>query len=384
MKAVSRRIICLCLALLMGLSLVSGSARAVGSVCFTAVNDQLLPLNDETMPFWSNSTFYIPYTAVENGELDIYSSRNQDRSTVVLYRMRSAITFNYANGTIETNTGQNYSGGPVVRGGVIFVPLDVLCRFFNLSYSYSRITYGYLLRVKNDAAVLSDAKFVDAAMTSFSSRYVQYERSHAPVVAEPPPVAQEAPVEEEKRTEEELERTVYLVVEATDAAHTEQILAYLSTGHVTILFSEQSMIGSDHLLRRLSAGDGEIALRVDASAGAETTLAHIDEANEQLWAVANTKTRLVRLEGAGEETTRAVVSAGFCPIRYALDFSDGGSTASRMTSRIQRAADANRGSCCAFLGTDVTASRQMSALLIALRAGNCTLMPLNEVILGRR
>ena len=376
MKAVTRRIICLCLALLMGLSLVSGSVRAVGSVCFTAVNDQLLPLSDETMPFWSSSTFYIPYTAVENGDLDIYSSRNQDRSTVVLYRMRNAITFNYAHGTIETNTGQNYSGGPVIRGGVIFVPLDVL---------YSRLTYGYLLRVKHDSAVLSDAKFVDAAMTSFSSRYVQYERSHAPVVAEPPPVVQEAPVEEEeKRTEEELERTVYLVVEATDAAHTEQILAYLSTGHVTILFSEQSMVGSDHLLRRLSAGDGEIALRVDASAGAETTLAHIDEANEQLWAVASTKTRLVRLEGASEETARAVVSAGFCPIRYALDFSDGGSTASRMTSRIQRAADANRGSCCAFLGTDVTASRQMSALLIALRAGNCTLMPLNEVILGRR
>ena len=384
MKAVSRRIICLCLALLMGLSLVSGSARAVGSVCFTAVNDQLLPLSDETMPFWSSSTFYIPYTAVENGDLDIYSSRNQDRSTVVLYRMRNAITFNYANGTIETNTGQNYSGGPVVRGGVIFVPLDVLCRFFNLSYSYSRITYGYLLRVKNDAAVLSDAKFVDAAMTSFSSRYMQYERSHAPVVVEPPPVAQEAPVAEEKKPEEEMERTVYLVVEATDAAHTEQILAYLSTGHITILFSEQSLIGSDHLLRRLSAGDGVIALRVDASAGAETTLAHIDEANEQLWAVANSKTRLVRLEGASEETTRAVVSAGFCPIRYALDFSSGDSTASRITSRIQRAADANRGSCCAFLGTDVTASHLMSALLITLRAGNCTLMPLNEVILGRR
>ena len=373
-----RRGFCALFALLMIVSLTPTPVNAAGTVCFTAVNDQLLPLNDETMPFWFGSTFYVPNTAIDDNDFGIHFSRNTERSTVVLYRMRSAITFNYATGSVETNSGQTYSGSVIIRGDIVFLPLDILCRFFSLEYSYSRINYGYLLRIKNETVVLSDATFIDAANSSFYSRYIQYERAHTPVVPDTPVVA------EEEQPRDETERTVYLVVEVTDVPSTEQVLAYLSSGRVTFTFTPQSLIGADDLVRRLSAGSGAIALRVDASAGAETALTQIDEANELLWNAASIKTRLVRLEGGSDETVRAVREAGFCPIRYALDFRGGAASASRIVTRIMRSADANGGSCCAFLGTDKTVIQSLSALVVSLRAGNCTNARLNEVILTQR
>lgn len=373
-----RRGFCALLALLLLVSLTPASVDAAGTVCFTAVNDQLLPLNDETMPFWASNTFYVPNTAIDDNDFGIHFSRNAERSTIVLYRMRSAITFNYATGNVEANNGQAYSGSVIVRGDIVFLPLDILCRFFGLEYSYSRINYGYLLRIKNDAVVLSDATFIDAANSSFYSRYIQYERARTPIVSNPPVTAESGP------SREEAQRTVYPVVEITDVSSTEQVLAYLSSGHVTFTFTPQSLIGADDLVRRLIAGGGAIALRVDASAGAETALAQIDEANELLWNAANIKTRLVRLEDGSDETARAVREVGFCPIHYTLDFRDGRSSASQIVTRILRSADAGGGSCCVFLGTDATVTQSLSALVVSLRAGNCTNARLNEVILTQR
>ena len=375
-SAVGKRVTCLLFALLLLVSLTPAPAEAAPSVCFTAVNDQLLPLNDETMPFWSNGTFYVPNTAIDANDLGIHYNRNYERTTIVLYKVRNAITFNYATGAVETNSGQRYTGSVIVRGDVVFMPLDVLCKFFSLEYSYTRISYGYLLRIKSDSVVLSDASFIDAAGSSFSQRYSQYERAHTEPAAEPETPADSA------QTQEPAQRTIYPVVESTDVSRTEQVLSYLSSGRVTLLFTPQSLTGADDLLRRLSAGGGTIALRIDGSAGAETALVQIAEANELLWRAACVKTRLVRLDNAGDDTIRAVAAAGYCPIRYALDFSAGGVSASRMVARMTRSADASGGSCCAFLGTDESVVGILGALLTNLRTGNCTPARLNEVILS--
>lgn len=373
---VVKRGACVLLALLL-LAGLSPAPAAAATAYFTAVNDQLLPLSDETMPFWSNGTFYVPNTAIDDNDLGIHYSRNNERTAFVLYKMRSAITFNTTTGAVESTGSQRYTGSVIVRGDLVFFPLDVLCRFFNLEYSYTRINYGYLLRIKSDSVVLSDASFIDAAGTSFAQRYAQYERAHTESAAdEQEPAATTQP-------QEVAQRTVYPVVEATDVGRTEQVLSYLSSGRVTLLFTPQSLIGADNLLRRLSAGGGTIALRIDGSAGAETALAQIDEANEILWRAACVKTRLVRLDNAGDDTLRAVADAGYCPIRYALDFSGGRVSASRMVARISRSADANSGSCCVFLGADETVIGILSALITNLRAGNCTPARLNEVILSQ-
>ena len=48
-----KRLLCLLLTVLMLCSLVPETTFADTTVYFTAVNDQLLSLSDDTMPFWS-------------------------------------------------------------------------------------------------------------------------------------------------------------------------------------------------------------------------------------------------------------------------------------------------------------------------------------------
>ena len=367
------RTLCALFALLLLVSLTPEKAEAADLVYFTAVNDQLLPLSDETMPFWSGGSLYVPSSALDGNDLGIFYSRSRDKSTVVLYRQRSVITFDLSAGTIDTNSGQSYSGYAITRGDIVFLPLDVVCRFFGLDYSYTRISYGYLVRIKNENVVLSDATFIDAASAPMAQRYTRYVRAKSPESDEASQPTNDT------QPQVTAQRTVYFVIESTDMAATGQTMAYLSSGHAAYLFSPEHLRDTDDLLRRLAAGGGAVALRVDASAGADAALAQIGAGNRALWDAANLKTRLVRLDGASEETVQLVAEAGYCPLSYALDYSSGATSVSRMSSRILNTADRSGGSCCVFLGTDETAAASLSALLVSLRAGNCTPAQLNEV-----
>ena len=176
----SKRFLCLLLVLLMVFSLTPSETRAETTVYFTAVNDQLLPdLSDETMPFWSGGRLYIPSTVITGTDLGLFYSRSRDKSTAVVYRQGSALTFNFAAGTVADQNDRQYSGPAIVRSDVVFLPLDLLTQFFSLDYSYTRVTYGYLVRVKSDTVVLSDAKFIDAAAMSMEQRYNEYMKTHS-------------------------------------------------------------------------------------------------------------------------------------------------------------------------------------------------------------
>ena len=54
-----KRIAALVLALVLMCQLTSGPAQAVENVYFTAINDNMLPLSEESMPFWSNGYLYV-------------------------------------------------------------------------------------------------------------------------------------------------------------------------------------------------------------------------------------------------------------------------------------------------------------------------------------
>lgn len=94
---------------------------------------------------------------------------------------------------MENNrTGEQYTGSPIVRSGMVFFPITALAKMFDLKYSSTKIAYGYLLRIRDDNAVLSDEYFIDAATDPIQKRYAQYERAHAAAESEqpetPPPV----------------------------------------------------------------------------------------------------------------------------------------------------------------------------------------------------
>lgn len=392
-----KRLACLLLALLTALCLTPRPSRAAGQVYFLAVNEQIFALEDETMPFWSGGVLYVPSIAFSDNDLGITYARLRDKTGVLLSQQRyGVVVCDFGSNTIYDNSsGQLLGGSAITRRDTVFLPLDVICRFFGLSYSYTRVTYGYLIRIKNGSVQLQDSQFIDAAGIAMANRYARYERSHAaPAEAEsaapaapasPAPVRPQTQQTQKEEEPEEPARTVYLILEATAPETALRVLAQLGAEDAVFLFSPGALEGMDDLLRRLVAGGGAAALRADGSAGAEAALRQLEEGNRFLWNAASVKTRLALLDGASEDTARAVAAAGYCLMDCDVDYS--GSRASqlgafaRVNARILSAADRRGGVCRVLLGRDedVLAAGNLPVLLASLRSVNCAFARLSEV-----
>lgn len=362
-----KRFLCLLLATLLLFTLAPAKTEAETTVYFTAVNDQLLPdLSDGTMPFWSGGRLYVPYTAIAGTDLGLFYSRSRDKSTAVVYRQGSALTFDFAAGTVTDQNDRQYSGAAVVRGDVVFLPLDLLTQFFSLDYSYTRVTYGYLVRLKSDTVVLSDAKFIDAAAMSMEQLYNDYMKTHnGSNSADTPP---------DSDTDND-RNLVCLTLRVTDENVSNALLDTLvkENAKATFLFSEEQLSSLGDLLRRIVISGSAAALYIDASGGSARTLSAIERANNALWTACNEKTRLVYLSDTSDETLRAVRRAGYCPIVFDLDYRADPPVAGDILRK------ARSGGCIAYLGSDANLQENWSALLARLRSSSRPVTALNEL-----
>ena len=352
-------------------SLTPSETRAETTVYFTAVNDQLLPdLSDETMPFWSGGRLYVPSTVITGTDLGLFYSRSRDKSTAVVYRQGSVLPSNLAAGTVANQNDRQYSGPAIVRSDVVFLPLDLLTQFFSLDYSYTRVTYGYLVRVKSDTVVLSDAKFIDAAAMSMEQRYNEYMKTHS---------ESNDPGNTPNQNTDGDRDLVCLALRVTDEESANALLDTLASNNATatFLFSEEQLSSLGDLLRRVVISGNAAALRIDASGGSSRTVSAIERANNALWAACNEKARLVALYGASDKTLRAVRAAGYCPIDFDLDYSGGLPTAAQAASSIAR--QARSGGCIAYLGADTAVQADWSMLLSRLRSSSRLITALNEL-----
>ena len=60
-----KRLLSLLLSVLMLCTLLPPRASAAPTLYFTAVNDRMCDLNDETMPFWQNGLLYVAGATVD-------------------------------------------------------------------------------------------------------------------------------------------------------------------------------------------------------------------------------------------------------------------------------------------------------------------------------
>lgn len=362
----------LALCLLCTLLLPSGAAEP--TVYFTSVNDQLLPdVSDATMPFWSNGRLYVPYTAVSGTDLGVFYARSRDRKSCVVYRQSSALNFDLSAGTTVDQNGASYDVPALLRGDVVFLPVELLTTFFELEYSYTRVEHGYLVRIKSSNVVLSDANFIEAADSAMDQRYSDYLKTYngggndggSPTL-----------------TDDSVERA-YLLVRVTDEETSGALLASLTANgaKATFVFGSEA-VGMDALAREIRVQGSAIALSVDAAAGPRRTLAAIERANRALWRACNEKTRLVLLSGASDATVEAVREAGYCPVTLDLDYSGDELPASyRMASSISSIA--RKSGCAAYLGADSAVAESWSGLLTRLRGAGCPIAQLNELAASR-
>ena len=279
-----RRNISLLLALGLTLSLLTGAFAAHGNaadtVYFTAVNDQLLELNDATMPFWYNGVLYAAGSAFGNN-LGISYSYNAAKKILVLSQSGLRLVCNAPSRMIVDSNGIAYAEEPVERNGVVFVPVNLVCRAFGISATTRSVSGGFLVRIRNASAAFSDEAFADAAESMMNARYAEYLAAH------------KSPDDIGEGGNDEDGKEFFLALTVGDAASAEAYLDALSATkhHATFLLTAafcEAMERSENaaVLRRILGEGHNLAI-----ASAEDAAA-LRAANESLSRLVYTKTRL--------------------------------------------------------------------------------------------
>ena len=219
-----RRAAALLCALVLVCQAVVWPARAADEICFIAVNSEVLPLSDATMPFWNGGYLYIPasiFTGTVRKELGINYIRTS-KNLPILSSGGRALLFDLEKGTVSDGEGISYYPVAIERGDEVFVAVSLVTLFFGLDYSQQRVPRGRLVQIYNDKAGLTGSAFADAAIYPMEVRYSEYLRSKETDEQIPETVPDEPQTPEE--TEETREKTVYLCMLASDGGTVEALL----------------------------------------------------------------------------------------------------------------------------------------------------------------
>ena len=249
MKKVIHRLLAvlLCAVLLGGLlATASGSSN----VYLMAVNDTVVEMTAENMPIMVGGTLYVPYTLLSSKysgiNLGVNAQYSTTRRTVLVSSGREGVIFDPQANTSYDLDQNPLSGRAVVRNSMVYLPIAWVCEYFgSITYSTIKTEYGTLVRVTNDAVVLSDIDFADAASSMLRANYQKYlnsvQNSNNSQGGNNP----------DSSGREETGPVVYLAFHV--GAETEMI-AQLLENHVQrglFLFTAEQMAEQDELVRRL-------------------------------------------------------------------------------------------------------------------------------------
>ncbi len=132
---------------------------------FVGVNDVLIPMQASTLPIWVGTYMYLPHTVFDSAtyqsKLGLSSNYQPANNLLTVYNIENTMIFDIEGEfCTNANTQETYPYRAVIRDGVPFVPVTVICNFFNLNYSYHKVEQGYLLRIESPLSTLSDDTFV--------------------------------------------------------------------------------------------------------------------------------------------------------------------------------------------------------------------------------
>ena len=324
MKRKAAALVC-CLLLVFQMS--AAPARAASTVYFTAINDNVLPLTDEGMPFWNGGYLYVDssiFTMADNTAgklLGIYRSLNTAKQLLVLSADGRSLIFDLANGTAYDDDGINYyPATTIARNGKVFIPVTTVAYFFNLRYSSTRVdgSYrGYLVRICNDKAGIPDDKaFADAANYRMETRYADYLKS-----LEPEDQTQDNPEGGGETSPSSSGKTVYLCVEVSDAAVGKELLDALDVyGEQAVFYCTGDFLEEEgDLLRRMAAGGHGIGLVADGADADASVAEQLEQGNLALEQATCGKTRLVWLKNVSDHQRAETEEAGYCCLDPDLD-----------------------------------------------------------------
>lgn len=291
-------------------------ARAAGTVYFIAANNEVLPLSDETMPFWSGGYLYIPasiFTGTLRRYFGISYSYKPSSQTAVLYNSvgdHSLIFDLRETYTMDREGNISYPGG-ILRNGIPFVPAYLVAKYFNFNYSVTEVKYGYLVWLRLPGFGLTDKEFADAATYNMVRRYEEYLKETAEQGSVTPGASSTPNTASGKR--------IYLCMEADDT--TSAMLDVLDRYEMQAAFfcTPEFMKSNGALLRRMVATGQTVGILVDGEKENQTVEEQLREGNQALELATCGKTRIAVVKNGDDTAVQAAQTAGFYCLEADLD-----------------------------------------------------------------
>jgi len=369
----------LCVLLVFQMSLPP--ARAANRVYFTAVGSYVLPLSDNTMPFWSGGYIYIAssiFTGAARETLNVSQVADSGREWVVLYSGSGgeSLTFNLSANRALDNNGNAYYPGAILRNGTVFVPANMVSQYFDLVYSVIEVEQGSMVWIRQPNYNVSDKLYADAAQYQLNTVYDDYIRAkeNVPPAGSAPSVPARPPVSAagEDPAAELSGKLIALCLEAGDAASS--LLDALSgyDAGAALFFTPDEMERQGAVLRRMATGGLSVGILADAADPERTVAEQLEAGNAALFRATCGKTRLAYIRNAGTQALQSAGEAGFHCLQPEVDW-NGRSLrdAADAKALVQRLAG-RRGGAAVWLGADVSPAG-LRAFLSAVREeeGRC-------------
>lgn len=332
--------------------------RAADRVCFTAAGSYVLPLSDNTMPFWSGGYIYIAssiFTGSAREVLGVSQVLNTDQGRLILYSGGRSLIFNLSESFAADGDGAVYYPGAIQRNGTVFVPANTVSRFFNLVYSVIEVERGSLVWLRQPNYNVTDKLYADAAKYSMNSVYADYIRAREAAqpggtsggTAKPPAAGTQDPSAgslEGKRMALCLAGGSAAVADALDSYH----------AGAAFFFTPEDMERQGDVLRRLTAAGQSVGILADAGDAERTVEEQLEAGNAALFRAACGKTRLACIQNGGAQALQAARELGFCCLQPEVDRSGRSlRTQSDAQALVQRLSG-HRGNAVVWLGEDVS------------------------------
>ena len=341
--------------------------HAAKSVYFTAINDNIMPLTDATMPFWSGGFLYISgsvFTGYLRESIGVSYTYNSSKQIAALYavgKSNKSLVFDLATGQTQDRLGTLYANRPAIkRGGEVFVPAALVAEYFDLKYSVVGVEGGHLVRLRTRGdSPLTDALFADAASYTMQERYEDYLKTQAE--AQLPNAPQDGEVFEGKR--------IYLNFRAAESKHTAGLLDVLDRHHSQGAFfcTERFLREEGGLLRRMAATGQTVGICVDDSL--ETPLLEqVVQGNDALYRATCGMTRLVWAENVDQQGMEALTLAGYVCLQPGMNSESQGMLSSGSASALLQKISSQRGDISVWLGENVSTTGLNAFLAAAYQA----------------
>ncbi|MGI5962771.1 MAG: hypothetical protein ACOX7N_03525 [Lawsonibacter sp.] len=275
----------------------------------TAINDRVLPLSANTMPLWSGGLLYLPYTVfskdVSGVDLGFTTSYNRSEGIVAFYSTREILVFDLKTGSSRDEiTGETYLAKAVVRNGIPYVPLNMICSFFGLERSYLATDHGHLVRIKNDDVVLSDEMFIEAAKDLINRQVREYYQSLNPAPETPQtPDTTDPPPPEQEPSESVTEKRTFLAFRCRSSEGLSDILDVLDAqGEFALFFMTPQALEESGLLVQRILGTGHSIGLMSEESDLEYSRYLLEEGNHLLEQMAYTRTTTAYVPKAQRST----------------------------------------------------------------------------------